>query len=169
MNSRLSFRTVLLLRVLLVSSAVIFAVFASPKNVAAQREAGQPQRLESENLTVVTGQGRFDLTVEIADEPTEHAVGLMFREEMAADHGMLFDFGETRPVTMWMKNTPLSLDRVFVRQDGTVAHIAERTEPFSLATISSGEPVSHVLEIKGGVARMMGLQPGDRLEHRLFE
>lgn len=135
----------------------------------AQRVTLEPQFLESESLTVVTGQGRFDLTVEVADEPNEQAIGLMFREEMETDHGMLFDFGETRPVSMWMKNTPLSLDMIFIRKDGTVANIAERTVPFSVETVSSSEPVAFVLEIKGGVARMMGLKPGDRLEHRLFE
>ncbi len=135
----------------------------------AQQAAGVPQILDSEDLVIVTAGGSHTLKVEIADEPHEQAKGLMFREDLAANEGMLFDFGETRMVTMWMKNTPLSLDMLFVRSDGTVATIAERTEPFSLKTISSGEPVSFVLELRGGVAKLMGIKPGDRLEHRLFD
>lgn len=151
--------------------AAIFAVMQSPighQAVAQTAPSSQSQRLPTEKVTIVTAQGRFDIRAEIADEPSEHSRGLMFREDLEPTEGMLFDFGETRLVTMWMKNTPLSLDMVFVRADGTVARIEERTQPFSLRIIGSGEPVSHVLELRGGVARMLGLKPGDRLEHRSF-
>ena len=133
-----------------------------------QGPARAQQVLPSEPLSIAGQRGEYEFTVEVADEPREQSVGLMFREEMAADHGMLFDFGETRMVQMWMKNTPLSLDMLFIRSDGTIATIAERTEPFSLDTISSGEPVSHVLELRGGVAKMLGLKPGDRVKHDSF-
>jgi uncharacterized membrane protein (UPF0127 family) len=127
------------------------------------------QQLENEPLTIVTKGGRrHQFTVEVADEPSEMAIGLMHRTEMAANHGMLFDFGTTRIVQMWMKNTPMSLDMLFIIEDGTIVRIAERTQPFSLAIISSQEPVSHVLEIKAGVSRLLGLKPGDRVEHRSF-
>ena len=139
--------------------AVVAVLSAAP----ALAQSGKPQRLDTEPLTVVTATGSHLFTVEIADDPHEQAIGLMHREEMAADHGMLFDFGPPRIVTMWMKNTLISLDMVFVRPDGTVARVAERTEPLSLKTISSNEPVSHVLELRGGVARLIGLKPGDRL------
>lgn len=126
-------------------------------------------QMEQEQIVVRTAQGEFPFNVEIADDGAERSRGLMFREVMAPDHGMLFVFGETRVVQMWMKNTPMSLDMVFLRPDGSVATIAERTEPYSETIIDSGEPVSHVLELKAGVARMIGLKPGDRLEHATFK
>lgn len=128
----------------------------------------QEQLANQERLVIHTAQGNFPFTVEVAVHPDERARGLMFRETMAANHGMLFVFGETRPVSMWMKNTPMSLDMVFVEPDGTVSSIAERTTPFSEAIINSGKPVSHVLELRAGVARMIGLKPGDRLEAPSF-
>ncbi len=77
---------------------------------------------------------------------------------------MLFDFGQTRMVTMWMRNTPLPLDMVFIREDGTVANVAERTTPFSEDIVPSAGPVAYVLELNGGIARMIGLKPGDKVE-----
>lgn len=134
----------------------------------AQQAVGLPQILESEDLAIITSRGRYEFKAEIADEAGEQAKGLMFREDLAADEGMLFDFGETRIVTMWMKNTPLSLDMLFIRADGTIARIAERTTPYSLDVIASGEPVPFVLELRGGVANLIGAKAGDRIEHRLF-
>lgn len=123
----------------------------------------------AEPITILTSQGRHAFTVEIADDPAERAQGLMHRQSMPPDHGMLFDFGTPRPVQMWMKDTPLSLDMIFIDPQGTVVSIAERTTPFSPAIIASDGPVSHVLEVKAGIARLIGLKPGDRIEHRLFE
>ena len=124
---------------------------------------------EAEELFIQTGQGRFRFTAEIADEDMERSRGLMFREEMAPTHGMLFDFGATRRIQMWMRNTPLSLDMVFIDEKGKVVGIAERTTPFSEAIIDSGEPVSFVLEINAGVSRLIGLKPGDHIKHRVFD
>ncbi len=143
----------------IISTLLVVLAFATP--AIGQDAAG-------EKLVIRTAQGEFPFTVEIADDPAEQAKGLMFRETMEATHGMLFDFGEKRPVTMWMKNTPMPLDMVFVRADGTVAGIAERTTPFSEDVIASPEPVTHVLEIRAGVARLIGLKAGDRLEHPIF-
>jgi uncharacterized protein len=136
--------------------------------VAGHAQQAEPQKLEVEPLTIRTERGEFVFSAEIADEPREHGRGLMFREELAADEAMLFDFGSPRILTMWMKNTPLSLDMIFIAPDGAVHRIEERTTPFSEDVISSGEPVTHVLEVRGGVARMIGLKPGDRIEHRSF-
>lgn len=121
-----------------------------------------------EVLAIVTSTGRFEFSVEIADDTNERSQGLMFREEMLPTHGMLFDFGETSPVAMWMKNTPLSLDMVFIKHDGIVARVANKTTPFSQAIISSGEPVSHVLELNAGMANQIGLKAGDRVIHTFF-
>ena len=134
----------------------------------AQASDAQPQQLPTEKLAIETRQGRFEFDVEIADEPGEQQIGLMHRTQMPPRHGMLFDFGQPRPVAMWMRNTVLPLDMVFVRPDGTVARIAERTEPFSEAIIASGEPVSHVLELNAGISRLIGLKPGDKLVHSSF-
>jgi uncharacterized membrane protein (UPF0127 family) len=149
-------------------AALAFLALASGASVSLAQQSGQPMVLEAEKLTIVTAQGSYDFEVEIADETQEHARGLMFRTELPPRRGMLFDFGKPRMVSMWMKDTPRSLDMVFLARDGTVLSIAERTVPFSEEIISSGEPVSLVLELNAGVARMIGLRKGDRLKHRLF-
>jgi hypothetical protein len=150
----------------LVLSAGILA--AAPLPVRAGEAIGQPMLLATESLLIETTQGSFEFEVEIADESFEQARGLMFRTELPPRRGMLFDFGEPRIVSMWMKNTPRPLDMVFLARDGTVLSIAERTVPFSEDIVTSGEPVSLVLELNAGVSRMIGLRKGDRLKHRLF-
>lgn len=115
-------------------------------------------------LAIETARGPVTFSVELADDPDERARGLMFRQTLPPDAGMLFDFGEERPVTMWMRNTPLPLDMLFIRSDGTVARIAERTTPFSERTIASGEPVRYVLELNGGIAGARGVRAGDRVD-----
>ena len=122
----------------------------------------------TEVLEIVTSNGSFKFSVEIADEVQERSKGLMFREAMLPTHGMLFDFGETSPVSMWMRNTPLSLDMVFIKQNGEIARIASDTVPFSETIISSGQPVSHVLELNAGMARQIGMQAGDEVIHSFF-
>jgi uncharacterized membrane protein (UPF0127 family) len=88
---------------------------------------------------------------------------------MAADHGMIFRFEETRPVMMWMKSTLIPLDMIFIREDGTVAGIKERATPLSLSIIASPEPVRYVLEVVGGTARSIGARPGDRVSTPLID
>lgn len=123
---------------------------------------------EAEELWINTGQGRFRFTVEIADDQTERSRGLMFRQSMPPNHGMLFRFDQPEVITMWMANTPLPLDMVFIDDEGVVRRIVARTVPFSTDTISSLVPLTHVLEINGGMAALIGLKEGDRLEHRFF-
>lgn len=115
---------------------------------------------------LVTPLGSHTFSVEIADDPIERARGLMFREEMARDHGMLFDFGREGHRDFWMMNTPLSLDIIYIRGDGTVDSIAAGTTPFSTDSIPSDGPAQFVLEVNAGVAAEIGLKPGDRLLHR---
>jgi uncharacterized membrane protein (UPF0127 family) len=121
-----------------------------------------------ETVTLVTASGRHDFQVEVMRTPEQRARGLMFRRFMPQDRGMLFDFERVEPVSMWMQNTYIPLDMVFIRADGTVARVAEQTEPLSTRTIPSGEPVLGVLEVNGGVAARIGLKPGDKVEHPLF-
>ncbi len=103
-------------------------------------------------------------TIEIADAPDERARGLMFRQTMADDHGMLFIFENTRPVGFWMKNTPMPLDLIFVGEDGKVRAVLPG-EPFSTAPIGPKEPVRFVLEVKRGIAAKAGIDAGDRMSH----
>lgn len=101
--------------------------------------------------------------VEVATNDAERAKGLMFRRELAVNAGMLFDFVTPQPVTMWMKNTLLPLDMLFVAEDGRVVNIAERTVPGSLAAIPSDAPVRYVIEVNGGTAARLRLKAGDRV------
>ena len=122
-----------------------------------------------EPLTIETGTGAHAIQVEVARTPEERSIGLMHRTELAPDRGMLFDFGGTRPVTMWMKNTLIPLDMFFADQSGLIVTIAERTTPLSEKRIRSGQPVRFVLEMIGGSAQQLGIEPGDRLRHALIE
>ncbi|MBC7952830.1 MAG: DUF192 domain-containing protein [Rhodospirillaceae bacterium] len=120
-------------------------------------------------VEIVTPSGaRHGFTVEVATTYEQLSQGLMYRRTMAADAGMLFDFGEDKPVSMWMKNTLIPLDMVFVARDGRVLGVAQRTVPGSLEVISSPGPVRGVLEINGGTADRLGIRAGDRLIHPLF-
>lgn len=119
-------------------------------------------------LTIESKGRRIQLNVEVAKTPAEQQRGLMFRAPLADDRGMLFapypaDGGPPREASFWMKDTPSPLDIVFIRQDGTIATIAEQTTPYSEVPVSSGEPVAAVLEIRGGRAAELGLAEGDRV------
>ena len=128
--------------------------------------AVEPARLEP--VVVETAEGRFTFTAEIADTPELRQRGLMFRHQLPDDRGMLFDWGEVQPISMWMRNTYVSLDMIFIAADGRVVRIAEGTEPLSETTISSGVPVAAVLEVVAGTAERIGLKPGDRVHHPMF-
>lgn len=146
---------------------LLAALVALPFAAAAQ-DTPQP-RLPTEPLTIVTRDGtRHRFTVEMAVDPQQQMVGLMWRTEVKPDEGMLFDWGQPRESTMWMRNTVTSLDMVFITQDGRVLRIAERTTPRSLATISSGGPVRATLELAAGTAERLGIRVGDRVEQRIF-
>lgn len=124
---------------------------------------------QTEPLTLNTSTGMHVIQVEIARTPQQQALGLMYRTDLPRDRGMLFIHDRARVVTMWMKNTYIPLDMVFIRSDGTVHHIARETEPHSEAMISSKGPVAAVLEIGGGEAERYGLEPGDRVDHPVFQ
>lgn len=120
-------------------------------------------------VEIVTAAGRHHVvSVELATSAEQLAQGLMHRKSMAADAGMLFDFAQTRPVSMWMKNTLIPLDMLFLGPDGRILGIAERAVPGSVAVIDSPGPVRGVLELNGGTASRLGLVPGDRILHPLF-
>ncbi|MFN7011729.1 MAG: DUF192 domain-containing protein [Allorhizobium sp.] len=124
----------------------------------------EPPHYERAPLTIRTADGRaIELDVEWAITPEQRAHGLMFRESLGDRQGMIFDFGTVREVMMWMKNTPLSLDMVFIAEDGRISRIASRTTPYSEAIVASRGPVRYVLEIRGGQAAVLGMAAGDRV------
>lgn len=103
--------------------------------------------------------------VELADTGQEREVGLMYREKLAPDHGMIFDFKTSRRVSMWMKNTLIPLDMLFIGADGKVRNIAARTVPGSLESINSDGKVRYVLEVPGGTAERLGIAPGSAVHY----
>ena len=124
--------------------------------------------MEVTPLSIVTNDGVHEFSVEIADDMEEIAFGLMERDSMDDDKGMLFDFNQPREPSMYMKNTLISLDMFFIAEDGYVEMIARNTVPGSLRTISPGIPVRAVLELNAGLAAELGIQPGDTVQHPLF-
>lgn len=136
--------------------------------LAATSVAAPASGLRTEPLELVTASGTHRFTVEIADSNETRSKGLMFRRSLAADRGMLFLYGESQPITMWMRNTYISLDMIFITEAGKVHHIARDTEPFSEEIITSNGPVSAVLEVAAGTARRLGLKAGDDVRHEAF-
>src|SRR5579871_98608 len=119
-------------------------------------------------LEIVTRTGVQVFSVEIATTEAEKTTGLMYRKELAEGKGMLFDFSPEQEVSMWMKNTYISLDMIFIRADGRILRIAENTEPLSTRIISSRGMAKGVLEVIAGTAQKYGIAPGDRVAHPLF-
>jgi uncharacterized membrane protein (UPF0127 family) len=120
----------------------------------------------NENRAVLhTAKGDFTFHVEIADTDAERAKGLMFRQELADDAGMLFDFGDERQTSFWMQNTFIPLDMIFISADGVVKNIHVNARPLDTTAIPSDGPVRFVLEIPGGRSGEIGLAVGDRLEN----
>lgn len=155
-------------KLLLAAGLATLAAAAQPPHVRAQ-DAAPAAQAATEPLGIVGKSGRHAFQVEVMRNDAQRSKGLMYRRSMAADHGMLFDFERPAPASMWMKNTYLSLDMVFIRSDGSIARIAADTEPLSTKVISSGEPVLAVLELNAGTAAKLGIRAGDRVEHPMFK
>lgn len=139
----------------LVAAALLFASMGARAGEALQR------------LEFATSSGAHVFRVELADTPQERAKGLMYRRAMPQDQGMLFDFHDDIPVMMWMKNTYIPLDMVFVSRKGVVTRIAADTKPMSEEVIDGGT-VYAVIELNAGVSRQIGLKPGDQVRHPAF-
>ncbi len=142
---------------------VLAAVVALCSLGAADVHAASFQPLE-----IVTKSGVHVFSVEMATTEQEKETGLMYRKQLADGVGMLFDFSPEQQVSMWMKNTFISLDMIFIRADGRILRIAENTEPQSTRIIPSGGLAKGVLEVIAGTARKYGIAPGDRVAHPLF-
>lgn len=138
--------------------AMVAALLAAPRAYAADLDV----------LEIAGKTGVHSFSVEIAADDASRSKGLMFRKSMPEGRGMLFDFQNEQMVSMWMQNTYVSLDMLFIRRDGRILQIAENTEPLSTRIISSGGPVLAVLEVAAGTARKLGIAPGDRVAHSMF-
>jgi uncharacterized protein len=142
-------------------AAAVIAAFTAFAGALAQAASFQ-------TLEIATKSGVQIFSVEMATTEDEKQKGLMYRRELADGKGMLFDFSPEQQISMWMKNTYISLDMIFIRADGRILRIAENTEPESTAIISSGGLARGVLEVPAGTARKYGIAPGDRVSHPLF-
>jgi uncharacterized membrane protein (UPF0127 family) len=125
-------------------------------------------QMREDRLVLVTSTGRHEIRIEVAETPQQKALGLMFRTSMAENRGMLFPYGAPQEITMWMRNTYIPLDMVFIRADGTVHRVEARAEPLNEKIIPSRGPVVAVLELAGGVAEKLGLKAGDKVLHATF-
>ena len=150
-------------RVLLAVLAVV-SLFTLPLGRAGLLAAAELQPLE-----IASKSGVHVFAVELASTPQEQAMGLMFRRELPEGRGMLFDFHRDQPTSFWMKNTYIPLDMIFIRGDGRILRIAENTVPLSETLIPSGGPVRAVLEVIAGTAKRLGIAPGDRVGHPIFD
>ena len=125
--------------------------------------------LPKEKLVIITRDGvHHDFNVEMAITPDQQTVGLMFRKSVPPDGGMLFDWGGPRDSQMWMRNTLVPLDMVFINTDGTIRSIAENTVPESLAVIDSRGPVRATLELAAGTTARLNIRVGDKVEQKIF-
>ena len=147
---------------------IALCLFAFGLTYTAPSLAQNAPEVGLESLVIVTSTGSHPFSVEVMRTDEERAKGLMFRRFMPKDRGMLFDFKREDNVAMWMKNTYLPLDMVFISKAGIVVNVAQNTEPLSERIIPSGAPTYAVLEVNAGTAKAIGLKAGDRIQHSLF-
>lgn len=127
------------------------------------------QTFEKGRLGIQTREGRHDFNVEIARRQKQHAQGLMFRRRLAADAGMLFLYHRSQPASMWMKNTYIPLDMIYIDRNGTIVGYHERAVPGSLEVITSKKPVNAVLEVNSGTVSRLKIAVGDKVVHPAFQ
>lgn len=124
---------------------------------------------DESRLVIHAETGEHTFTVEVVDTPASRAKGLMYRQELADDAGMLFDFQAERDVAFWMQNTFIPLDMIFIAADGEIKNIHVNARPHDTTSIPSEGPVQFVLEIPGGRSVELGIVAGDRVEHDRIE
>ena len=147
------------MRVLRRIAFVLFAVLLA---------AGPVRAADQRTLEIASKTGVHIFAVEMADTDAQREKGLMFRKNLPAGQGMLFDFKREQDVSFWMQNTYIPLDMIFIRGDGSILRIVENAEPLSTRLIPSGGPVLAVLEVIGGTTRKLGIAAGDRVAHPIF-
>ena len=138
---------------------------AAPAAAAAQAATHPVSGLKVIDLTVESGGKKLPFRVEVADTPEAQARGLMFRTELGDNEGMIFPSATPETRSFWMKNTPLSLDIIFIGVDGRILNIAANTVPYSLDSVSSNGIASGVLELRAGRAKALGIAPGDKVTY----
>ena len=122
----------------------------------------------SPKVTIHTSSGNeISITVEVADTPEKRRLGLMYRQDLKEDEGMLFLFPKEEPLTFWMKNTPLSLDIIFINRARQIVSILKEATPYSKKPLPSGQPAQFVLEVLAGFCQRRGVEVGDRVEFQL--
>jgi uncharacterized protein len=126
-------------------------------------------RMRRESLTLVTAAGEKKIDIEIAESSEEKSMGLMFRTALPDTQGMLFPYLPPQEITMWMRNTYIPLDMVFIRADGIIHRIEVRTEPLSEKVVASSGDVTAVLELAGGASERLGIKAGDTVVHPHFK
>lgn len=166
-----------MVRFILAAAALVLAACSQGESATARAPAGTAAPAQSVARHPVSGLRVIDLTVrgssahrfrvELADTPAAQARGLMYRTELGDFEGMLFPSAVPEPRSFWMKNTPLSLDIIFIGPDGRITNIAADTVPYSTESVSSDGLASAVLELRAGRARALGIAPGDRVEYVL--
>jgi hypothetical protein len=144
--------------------AAFLGAWILPSLAGAQNAVNFPKS----QLAIDTNAGRRNFNVELAISDAQQSRGLMFREALAADAGMLFDYRFPQRITMWMRNTLIPLDMIFIGADGRVLNVAERTIPHSKAIIASKGRARAVLEVNGGTASRLGIKAGAKVYHRVF-
>lgn len=137
----------------------------TPAATAVQPAVHPISGLKVIDLVVERGNRKLPFRVEVADTPKAQARGLMFRTELGDNEGMIFPYATPQPLGFWMKNTPLSLDIIFIGADGRVLNIAANTVPYSLDTVRSDGFASAVLELRAGRAKALGIVPGDKVTY----
>lgn len=126
------------------------------------------QTFDRTKLDIETKAGKYSFDIELALTPEQQAQGLMYRQKLATDAGMLFLYDHEQPLLMWMANTFIPLDMLFIAADGKIVNIAERTVPHSTVTIGSGALAQAVLELNGGTSARLGIGVGDRVVYAAF-
>jgi uncharacterized membrane protein (UPF0127 family) len=147
-----------------ISFAAVLCLLAACKNTGAQKQSANAAESTTPTVVVDTGQRRVTFRVEVARTGAEHERGLMFREHLPADTGMIFLFDRASVQTFWMKNTLIPLDMIFIASDHTIAGIVHDAEPLTLMTRAVDDPSQYVLEIGGGLSARLGLGAGQRVE-----
>lgn len=152
-------------RLLVVGTLALgLALSACAKSSAPVDEAGRPL----EELKIVTASGEHEILVEIADDEPERERGLMFRPPLADDRGMLFQFPDSAERSFWMRNTPSSLDILYIDPTGSIVSIAHHATPYSESPIPSNGAANGVLELRAGRAEEIGAKAGDKVVHPFF-
>jgi uncharacterized membrane protein (UPF0127 family) len=144
---------------------VFLAILFVASSACAQQRTDAFAKFGAGKLAIESAKGKHAFNIEIARTPDQQRQGLMWRQKLAPDAGMLFIYDMEMPVSMWMSNTLIPLDMLFIAGDGKIVHIAQRTVPKSEEIISPGRPVQYVLELNGGTASRLGIKPGDKVAY----